>query len=223
MNYFALTIAIFLSCSATFAQAKEADAKRRSVVHAARHILDHYSITYIYGGGSLGSRDECEQCSQCLEQKKPAKGRQMHACPSCSRCALDCSHFTHWVMKRAGLPSVYIPTQQMLALPAKTLMERYHLADLGTNVALSKPGDLLVYQGHVVMLEKRLSPVFGDIIHATSGLLKEPGQGVQRRRRVNLLEFRGPLQRILRHVELNEQRRPHFRPITRRTNDSMTR
>ncbi len=223
MNYFALTIAVFLTWTASFAQAKEADVKRRDVVHSARHILDNYSITYIYGGGSLGSQDECEQCSQCLELKKPAKGRQMHACPSCSRCALDCSHFTHWVLKRAGLPSIYLPTQEMLTLSAKALRERYHLADLGTNVALSKPGDLLVYQGHVVMLEKRLSTIFGDIIHATSNDLKDPGQGVQRRRKVNLLEFRGPLQRILRHVELNDSRRPHFRPITRRANDSVAR
>jgi hypothetical protein len=85
-------------------------------------------------------------------------------------------------------------------------LERYHLRDIGARVQRALPGDLLVYEGHVVLLERRLPQGRGDIIHVTSGRdLKGPGLGLQRERNVPLSGFRGPLQRILRHKDLVEE------------------
>lgn len=109
------------------------------------------------------------------------------------------------------MPYPYLDTTLMLQLDPRSLRERYQLVDLGQKIELAKAGDFLVYQGHVVMLEKRHRPVSGlplhrgDLIHATGGrAIKAPGQGIQRERFVELTQFRGPLRRILRHLKLAE-------------------
>jgi hypothetical protein len=126
-------------------------------------------------------------------------------CPQCRACSLDCSHFTALVYREAGLPYPYLATSLMLSLDARSLAERYRLKDLGTDLARAEAGDLLVFDGHVVLLEKRRPPApgrttwRGDVVHATGGsAVRAPGEGVQRERFVELAHFRGPLRRILR-------------------------
>lgn len=194
--------------------------KRQSVLNAARHILDNYDVSYVYGGNSLGSLAECQLCKSCLDSKKPPKNQWFDQCPACQNCSLDCSHFTNQVFQNAGLKATYLPTQQMLELSAADLRAKYHFIDMGHELANAQAGDLLVYTGHVVLLERNLGQGFGDIIHATSGRdLRGAGQGVQRLRRASLNTLRGPVMRILRHISLVTTPKPQFRPVTSRLQD----
>jgi hypothetical protein len=131
----------------------------------------------------------------------------------CTRCSIDCSHFAEKVYREAGVPYPYLDTATMLGSSAERLRRNYGLVDLGTDVSRAQAGDLLVYEGHVVMLERTRpltaenapgTPRYrGDVVHATGGgAIRTPGEGVQRERFVDLQYFRGPLLRILRHSAL---------------------
>lgn len=182
----------------------------RRLIGVASRILDEAQISYVYGGYQVGDDDTCKQCNACLDAKSPAPKQRLKLCPVCSSCSLDCSHFTAMVFKEAGAPYPYLDTATMLSLSGDSLLRRYGLVDLGTDVSLSAPGDLLVYDGHVVMLEKRHAPIQGkalyrgDIVHATGGKdVRGPGEGIQRERFIDLANFRGTLRRVLRHKALS--------------------
>ncbi len=182
-------------CSASIATAEA----RQKVLQEAANILEIANISYAYGGAKLGDAATCEDCTRCLEQQQPKPGERLTSCPTCHHCSLDCSHFVHLIYQRAGIRMGYLPTQEMLALSARQLLQRYGLIDLGTDVNAALAGDLLVYRGHVVMLETAKGGGYGDIIHATGGKdVRGPGMGIQRERRAPLAVFRGPLLRILR-------------------------
>ncbi len=186
------------------------------VLRAANRLLDLSNLSYVYGGNTLGEAAECEACSRCLEEQTPAPKQRLVACPACKQCSLDCSHFTHLVFKMAGIPHPYLPTDLMIRLSRQALLERYQLLDLGKAVGMLQAGDLLVYVGHVVMIERVHAPDRVDIIHATGGRdLKIPGQGVQRERFITASLYRGPLQRILRHVSLAPGAK-RLRPVVKR-------
>jgi hypothetical protein len=177
--------------------------KRQEVLGQAQHMLENWSISYVMGGNKLGDVRECEACNQCLGAKKPDKDSRLRACPTCASCSLDCSHFIYEVFKLAGLPATYLTTALMNNLGADALLKKYSLVDVGNRSQRALPGDLLVYDGHVVMLEKKHPKGLGDIIHVTSGRdLRGPGLGIQRERLVAIDHYRGPLLRVLRHVDL---------------------
>jgi hypothetical protein len=177
------------------------------IMDTAESLLELAQISYVYGGSQLGDSDVCAQCNTCLEEKSPEPKKRLSSCPVCSGCSLDCSHFIELVYRLAGAPYPYIDTKLMINLSSDRLRRNYKLEDLGTEVALSQPGDMFVYEGHVVMLEKlhglSKGVYRGDIIHATGGKdIRLPGQGIQRERYVELKQYRGQLRRILRHVAL---------------------
>jgi hypothetical protein len=65
-------------------------------------------------------------------------------------------------------------------------------------------GDMLVYRGHVVVVETVHEPGVADIIHATGGKdIKLAGQGIQRERYARVSNFRGELLRVIRHKKLD--------------------
>lgn len=207
-----LTFFIFLNASLGQALTEN----QLQVVARANEILDYSDVTYIMGGSSTGSVEECYMCIQCLKQKKPS-GKSIYkamACPICKDCSLDCSHFTQLVYRRAGMPTPYLTTKQMLGFSERRLAKDYHLFV----VPLHEPpevGDLLVYRGHVVILERPRLQGRGDIVHATGGkVIKDPGQGIQRERNIVLSSFRGPLLRILRHKKIASQLALEFKPRT---------
>jgi hypothetical protein len=182
--------------------------KRQEVLSQARHLLENWSISYVMGGNKLGDVRECEACNQCLGAKKPDKDSRLRACPTCASCSLDCSHFTYEVFKLAGLPAFYLTTSLMNSLGKDSLLKNYSLVDIGSRIQRALPGDLLVYDGHVVMLEKKHVSGLGDIIHVTSGRdLRGPGLGIQRERHVAIEHYRGSLLRVLRHVDLMRELR----------------
>ena len=193
--------------------------RRAAVVAQAAKLLDEAQVSYVYGGHQLGDSLACNHCNTCLESKAPAPAQRLQQCPDCNSCSLDCSHFTALVFAQAALPYPYLDTSLMLQLPAKALRRRYQLLDLGTELSRAAPGDLLVYAGHVVLLERveGVSPGQGDwrgdVVHATGGReIKGPGQGIQRARFADLANFRGPLLRILRHADLSEADAPSPSP-----------
>ena len=186
--------------------AAKAAALRARVVSEAADLLDQALVSYVYGGYQVGDSDDCRECNDCLTEKSPTPQRRLVACPGCARCSLDCTHFIARVYDASGAHYPYIDTKTMLDLSAADLKRRYGLVDLGLDVAATLPGDILVYDGHAVMLERRHAPVEGqppfrgDIVHATGGrAIRRPGEGLQRERFVDLTAFRGPLRRILRH------------------------
>ena len=194
--------------------------KRQQLLKEASRLLDEAQVSYVYGGHQLGDSSLCEACNRCLSEHHPAPSLRLKVCKVCESCSIDCSHFTALVFGNAGLPYPYLETNRMLSLPAAVLKERYQFVDLGDQVESARPGDLLVYDGHVVLLEKVHGPrlevgvskstawrgalIRGDIVHATGGgSIRRPGEGIQRQRFVELAHFRGPLRRILRHVGLS--------------------
>jgi len=200
------------------------------IMSTANSLLELAQISYVYGGNQLGDSDVCNKCNSCLEEKKPEPKKRLSACSICRECSLDCSHFIELVYRLAGTPYPYIDTKLMINLSADRLRRNYKLVDLGTEVALTQPGDMLVYDGHVVMLERlhgiNRGVYRGDIVHATGGKdIRLPGQGIQRERFVELKQYRGPLRRILRHAALfstkqpglssdvNRPEKPRLRPI----------
>ncbi len=99
--------------------------------------------------------------------------------------------------------------KRLSRLSAASLAKRYKLVPMGNASADAISGDLLVYAGHVVILERITKVegiiVWGDVIHATGGKdLKGPGLGIQRERSARLDYFRGDLLRILRHVKMQD-------------------
>lgn len=182
---------------------------QKTLLQVAASLLDEAQVSYVYGGYQVGDPDACGACNDCLVAKAPRPKERLAQCPVCRKCSLDCSHFTELVYRQAGLPYPYVATKGMLELDAAALRRSYGLVDLGTRLDQSTTGDLLVYDGHVVMLERRREPrpgqpeFRGDVIHATGGKdIKSPGEGIQRERFIDLARFRGPLRRILRHAQL---------------------
>ena len=175
---------------------------QHKILYIAERLMEDLPISYVYGGSQVTSVNSCNLCTECLLQKSPGTKDRLTKCPNCKNCSLDCSHFTQLVYKLAGLNAPYIDTRSMLKIDSRSLLKNYHLA-LIPDPSMVQAGDLLVYKGHVVILERSHSLSRGDIIHATGGKdIKEPGQGIQRERNVSILSFRGPLKRIFRHKTL---------------------
>jgi hypothetical protein len=206
-KYF-LAIAILLFSSMSYGVILP---KRDQVVKKAADLLDNWSVSYVYGGSKLGDPEHCEACNKCLDLKKSGPKERFSDCPVCTKCSLDCSHYTFEVFKQAGLSSTYLTTALMNNLSPQELASRYQLLDIGTAMGRAMPGDLLVYDGHVVLLERKYPDGRGDVIHSTSGKeLRGPGNGIQRERRAQLENFRGPVLRILRHLDLAKEMRDFY-------------
>lgn len=204
-----IVASLMMTCSSGIA----ATPLRTSVLREANRILSYSNVSYVYGGSKLSSHDACDNCTACLTVNTPYKDKRFEVCPVCKSCSLDCSHFITLVFKRAGLKTSYLTTLQMRALADSELRKSYGWISLGARETRALPGDLLVYPGHVVMVEKVTRAGFGDIIHATSGKeVRGPGQGIQRQRSVNFKRYRGPLQRVLRHKELQKELRKNLSP-----------
>ncbi|RZA22485.1 MAG: hypothetical protein EOP10_15340 [Proteobacteria bacterium] len=185
--------------------------KRDQVLKKAQHLLDTWTISYVYGGNKLSDPKTCQACNACLDLHKSDPKERLSDCPVCNDCSLDCSHYTFEVFKQAGLHATYLTTALMNDLPPDELAKKYNLLDIGRRIDRAMPGDLLVYNGHVVLLEKKGKDGRGDVIHVTSGRdLRGPGHGIQRERQAMLASFRGPVLRILRHLDLAREMRDFY-------------
>lgn len=202
--------------------ATQESAVQTKLVEAAQDLLEAAQISYVYGGHKIGKQSECEQCNDCLGKKNPAPKLRFKECSACLGCSLDCSHFVHQVYGAAGIRYPYLTTDTMRQTPKQVLRRRYGFIDLERHVDRVEVGDLLVYKGHVVMLEKKLAGGKGNIVHATGGRdIKGPGNGIQRERFVDLAHFRGPLLRVLRHEKMYQlnlhKKATKRRPISKKS------
>lgn len=190
---------------------------QKKIIQSAQDILESAKISYVYGGNRIGGESECSSCNACLAENKPAPKLRFKVCKECYACSLDCSHFVHRVYSDAGIHFPYFTTDVMRATPPPKLRKRYGFIDLGRDISRAQPGDLLVYKGHVVMLETLHKSGIGDIVHATGGrAIKGPGAGIQRERRASLPNFAGRLQRILRHERLYNVRLRKIKAVSRK-------
>lgn len=179
---------------------------RQKVVETAQLWLDQYTISYAWGGSQLGDDEACQACNDCVSKLAPAPRQQLETCPVCRSCSLDCSHFVSLVFRDVGLTAPYLTTSMMRQLDDAALKRRFAWLSLGRRVERVLPGDLLVYDGHVVMVTAVQQPGQGDVIHVTSGReLRGPGKGLQRERSVEFDGFRGPVERVLRHRSLHQE------------------
>ncbi len=179
---------------------------RNKVLAEADRLLNQANISYVYGGSRVGAAVYCDACTQCLDRHKPEAKERLHRCPVCTKCSLDCSHFISLVYKGAGLKAPYLTTKQMVRKSAFELEKDFFWVDLGRKPRRILPGDILVYPGHVVMVEEVTRQGIGKVIHSTSGKeVQGPGQGIQRQSLVKFDSYKGPLLRILRHKLLLQE------------------
>lgn len=168
-------------------------------------VADSYArlkyVPYIWGGGQVGSKKNCLACRKCVRSKKIALKNRLSACKPCQRCGIDCSHFVNMVYREAGLPYNYASTWELTHQSSEGLLDIYDLVDLGTNLFMSRPGDLLVYEKHMVMLVQTYRGGYGDFVHATRfrGGDKLNLGGFRWDKNRNLKKLRGKLIRVLRH------------------------
>ena len=184
---------------------------RQRVTAMVAQMMRNYAITYVYGGKQVKSAAACSACVRCLaaasvqqgERQTQAGTAPIKSCAACAQCSLDCSNFIHQVFTQVGLAMPYLTTKQMLQLSPHSLQKTWHLVTMPRQLRLIRPLDLLVYKGHVVMVEAVSSKGRGTIVHVTAGReLRGPGVALQRERQVQFAHFRGPLLRILRHRRL---------------------
>jgi hypothetical protein len=172
---------------------------------AGEDMLENLEVSYVYGGNKVGDSQTCDTCNRCLESKRPAPKERFKLCSVCTGCSLDCSHFVQLVFNRANLGFPYLTSTQMLDLDASALLNKYNLRPVSISADGLLAGDLLVYRGHVVIVETVHSSESADIVHATGGKdIRLPGQGIQRERFVRVGHFRGELLRVLRHVTMDQ-------------------
>lgn len=182
------------------------------VLQAAREYLERGEISYAFGGTDFDQEKNCEACDQCLLTWSPKPREVLEQCAMCQGCSLDCSHFIRASFEKAGYRFPYLTTRSMRMATLEEL-EAYGLRDVGLERSRLEPGDLLVYPGHVVMLEAMQDAFRGDIIHATAGrALKGPGLGIQRERWVPIEYFHGPLVRVLRYRNWSSKKKDGSKP-----------
>jgi len=174
-----------------------------SVLRVADQLLELGAVSYVYGGNRIGDIKDCEACSQCLDSKKVPPSARFRSCPTCKACSLDCSHFIQLVYHVAGIKTPYLTTAEMENWSGFDLKRKAGLDVVDWSADSLQAGDLLVYRGHVVLVEKVHPTGRIDLVHATGGRdVKGGGQGIQRERWVDAASFRGPLQRVLRHEKI---------------------
>ena len=170
-------------------------------------VADSYAklkyVPYIWGGGQVGSRKNCMACRKCVRSKKIGLKNRLTACQPCQRCGIDCSHFVNMVYREAGLPYNYASTWELTHQTSEGLLDIYDLVDLGTDLLQARPGDLLVYEKHIVMLVQTNGAGYGDFVHATRfrGGDKMQLGGFRWDKNRNLKKLRGKLIRVLRHKD----------------------
>lgn len=178
----------------------EASAIERVLTEAEKlHSQDW--VPYVWGGQKIGSEAECVKCHECVARKKVRPERMLQKCSACKHCGIDCSHFVAQVFRNAEMPIKYGTTREWKKLGPAELLERYQLRDMGSDINDARPADILLYDGHVVMLIELTGNRRGTIIHATRR--GKFGGGIRIDDDVDLQRFHGKLRKILRHQDLS--------------------
>lgn len=215
MNYSLSKLLACLVFLLNLASAIKISPKAMQALHLASELLERGNISYTYGGHSIGDADFCEACISCIDAKRPKPKKRISSCPSCKKCSIDCSNFIHYVFNRSGLSMPYLTTHSMDSFTDSKLFRTFNLMSVRGGPEKVFPADLLVYRGHVVLVERVHGNGRGDVIHSTSGReVKGGGNGIQRARNVVFATFRGPILKVLRHVHSSGNGRPSMKPVS---------
>jgi cell wall-associated NlpC family hydrolase len=175
-----------------------------ALVAAAKSYAEMDHVPYVWGGSKIGSPEDCQACRSCVAEKQVSLTRRMARCAPCRRCGMDCSHFVSRVFSDVGLTYGYASSRELGRQSQAGLIANYGFVDVGTDISLAQPGDVLIYPKHVAMLIQANSTTHGDIIHSTrfrAGDHLSLG-GIRYDKNINLKKYRGRLIRIIRHYSL---------------------
>ncbi len=206
-------------------------ALQHKLVKLAERYANMTHVPYIWGGGQIGSKAECDACRKCVAAAPVRLDRRLGRCSACRKCGVDCSHFVYRLYRAVGLDYRYASTRELNRLDRKSLMQHYQMVDVGRSLADAQPGDLLLYPKHVTMLLRVRGDERADFVHASrfrqGDRLKLGGLRLDMNQSVH--QFRGRLLRILRHASLHEnpdaiavvplRQDPFATPMTRAMHD----
>jgi len=177
------------------------------LIYLAEKYAEMTHVPYVWGGGKIGDIATCNECRECASKKGVGLRSRMKACKACRSCGMDCSHFVNLMYNEAGLVYPYASSLELIRQSHRGLEEHYNLVNVGADLALAQPGDLLVYRRHIGMLVRKYSDTHGDFVHSTRFRPGDRRQVGGFRMDVNrdLKKYRGKLLKILRHRRFFDQ------------------
>ena len=174
---------------------------------AAERMARQTSVPYVFGGTRIGTAKQCQECSDCARKNhlsaNSSSGR-FNKCASCRRCGIDCSNFVNRLFSEAGLKYRFADTRTLTLTGEDFLQEQYGFINMGRDLLVARPGDLILQKGHVMMVID-VDPTLGtiDYIHASRGSrTRKPIGGIELRRGKPLNQVQHEVVKILRHREL---------------------
>jgi hypothetical protein len=138
--------------------------------------------------------------------KLPAESSlaRFNRCGDCRKCGVDCSNFVNLLFAEAGLRFKFATTRTLNSLGQDFLKDQLGFVNVGQDLEVARPGDLVIEKGHVVMViavDTKLRTI--DYIHSSRGSRgRKPIGGIELRRGKSLDALQKKTLRILRHVEL---------------------
>lgn len=180
---------------------------------ALEQVMGKYAemtyVPYVYGGSKIGAKASCSACRACVDSKPKLKvERRMKACPVCSECGIDCSHFANRVFGDAGLKFPYAATKELTRSSAAELKAKLSLVDIGNDPRDARAGDLILFNKHVVMVLASTGDGSGDILHVSRSVKRHGMGGIEVVKGQKLAKFRGRILKILRHTRLHDGTTP---------------
>ncbi len=183
---------------------------------AASRLSQLTDVPYVFGGRNLASEQSlshkqrsggaCQECTACIQKNSlPANSTlgRYSKCAACRRCGIDCSGFVSRVFSEAGIKYGFADTSSLNVAGEGILQKQYGFSNMGRNLMLVQPGDLILGKGHVVLVlavNKGLGTI--DFIHASRGSKRTKVGGIEIRRSQPMERLQLNVKKILRHMEL---------------------
>jgi cell wall-associated NlpC family hydrolase len=176
------------------------------LMEAANRLAARTNVPYVFGGGRIGSANQCQECTECVRKNHLAANSTMlrfNTCPACRQCGIDCSGFVNRLFAEAKLKYRFASTAMLTGIKDGFLQEQYGFINMGKDLEVARPGDLILEKGHIVMvvdIDLTLGTV--DFIHASRGSKRTPVGGIELKRGMKIETLQKKVVRIMRHREL---------------------
>ncbi len=173
---------------------------------AADKLAARTNVPYVFGGHQLGKAKSCHECTECIRKHHlPANSTMIryNTCQACRSCGIDCSSFVNRLFAEAGMRYRFADTRTLNHVKDGFLQEQFGFINMGDDLSVVQPGDLILEKGHVVMaidIDLTLGTI--DYIHASRGSKRTRVGGIELRRGANIARMQKDVIRILRHREL---------------------
>ena len=176
------------------------------LMDAAEKLATRTSVPYVFGGHQIGKSKYCQECNECIRKNHlPANSTLMryNTCTACRHCGVDCSSFVNRLFGEAGMKYQFADTRTLNHMKDGFLQEQFGFINMGDDLSVARPGDLILEKGHVMMVID-IDLVLGtiDFIHASRGSKRTPVGGIELRRGTSIVKVQKDVMRILRHREL---------------------